>query len=270
MTTPSAASFPGVTKRSAGRVVLVTGGGDGIGAAICRRFATEGAAVVVADARADTATAVADELRDNQHQSLAIECDVTSESSVQASIAATEERFGRLDVLINNAGIGPLGNVYSHSVEEWDRVFAVNCRGGFLMSKYAIPLIRSSGGGSVLFTASVGGFQGTMRFLAYTASKAAVLQMVRSMALDHGRHGIRVNAVCPGATATPRWVQMAPPIEAEFAAATPIAERIATPQEQAAAFAFLASDDAAFITGQLLTVDGGASLGKLNLMMLEP
>jgi meso-butanediol dehydrogenase / (S,S)-butanediol dehydrogenase / diacetyl reductase len=258
------------TTRFAGQVVLVTGGGDGIGAATCRRFASEGASIVVADMNMTGAQSVADELTAAGYPALAIECNVAVASHAEQAIAATADRFGRLDVLVNNAGIGPMGNVYSHSEDEWDLVFDVNCKGGFLMSKAAIPLIRASGGGSILFTASVGGFRGTMRFLAYTASKAAVLQMVRSMALDHGRHGIRVNAICPGPVRTPRWIEMAIPIEAEFARTTPVAERISTPEEQAAAFAFLASSDASFISGQAITVDGGMSAGGYMPMLLEP
>jgi meso-butanediol dehydrogenase / (S,S)-butanediol dehydrogenase / diacetyl reductase len=261
---------PVSSRRFEGSVVLVTGGGDGIGAATARRFASEGASVMVADLSEERANAIAAELVAAGASAAAVRCDVTKSLDAKAAVEATEALFGRLDILINNAGIGPLGNVYSHTEEEWDMVFAVNCKGGFLMSKYAIPVMRKTGGGSVLFTASVGGFRGTMRFLAYTASKAAVLAMVRSMALDHGRHGIRVNAICPGATRTPRWAANPPPIEAEFARQTPVAERIATPEEQASAFAFLASPDAAFVTGQMITVDGGASLGQLIPMLAEP
>jgi meso-butanediol dehydrogenase / (S,S)-butanediol dehydrogenase / diacetyl reductase len=249
--------------RFAGQTVLVTGGGDGIGAAVARRFAAEGASVVVADVDDTAAERVAGELRATGARAGAVRCDVTSADDARRAVAAADALSGRLDVLVNNAGIGPFGNVTSHTEEEWDHVFAVNCKGGFLMAKHAVPLLRRGGGGSILFTASVGGLRGTMRLLAYTASKGAVLAMVRSMALDHGRHGIRVNAVCPGATRTPRWCADPPPVEEAFARATPVAERISTPDEQAAAFAFLASADAGFITGQMLVVDGGASTGML-------
>ncbi len=257
-------------RRFGGQVVLVTAGADGIGAATARRFGSEGASVVVADIDLDQARDVASEILAMGSRAIAVRCDVSVAAEDEAAVAAAVAEFGRLDVVVNNAGIGPFGNVLSLSEDDWSTVFDVNVKGGFLMSKYAIPALRASGGGSVLFTASVGGFRGTMRYVAYTASKAAVLQMVKSMALDHGRHGIRVNAICPGACRTPRWAVMNPPFEAAFAAATPIEDRISTPEEQAAAFAFLASKDASFITGHALTIDGGMSLGTLQLEMLEP
>jgi meso-butanediol dehydrogenase / (S,S)-butanediol dehydrogenase / diacetyl reductase len=257
-------------RRFDGQVVLITAGADGIGAATARRFANEGASVVVADVDGVAAQVIVDELVSKGLKAAGITCDVSVAADAQAAVNYTESTYGRLDVLVNNAGIGPMGNVYSHTEDEWDRVFDVNVKGGFLMSKFAIPLMRKTGGGSILFTASVGGLRGTMRFLAYTASKAAIVQMVRSMALDHGRHGIRVNAICPGATRTPRWAANNPPMEASFAAATPVAQRIATPEEQAAVFAFLASKDASFISGQEITVDGGVSVGQMIPMLLEP
>ncbi len=257
-------------RRFEGAVALVTAGGDGIGAAVARRFAGEGACVMVADADGASAARVAAELVDSGCSATPVHCDVSVAADAERTVAAVEAAYGRLDVLVNNAGIGPTGNIYSHTEDEWDRVFDVNVKGGFLMSKHAVPLMRRSGGGSILFTASVGGHRGTMRFLAYSASKAAVLQMMRCMALDHGRHGIRVNAVCPGPCRTPRWAEMAPPFEAEFARGTPLDERISTPEEQAAAFAFLASPDAAFITGEMITVDGGLSTGQLHEFMVEP
>jgi NAD(P)-dependent dehydrogenase (short-subunit alcohol dehydrogenase family) len=268
--TPTSALAGALPRRFEGAAVLVTAGGDGIGAAVARRFAAEGASVMVADVDMAAAEKVAAELAESGSAAAAVQCDVSAAADAARAVAAADDAFGRLDVLINNAGIGPTGNVYSHTEDEWDRVFDVNVKGGFLMSKHAVPLIRRSGGGSILFTASVGGHRGTMRFLAYSASKAAVLQMMRCMALDHGRHGIRVNAVCPGPCRTPRWAEMAPPFEAEFARGTPVDERISTPEEQAAAFAFLASSDAAFITGEMITVDGGLSTGQLHEFMVEP
>ncbi|HET7678476.1 MAG TPA: SDR family oxidoreductase [Candidatus Limnocylindrales bacterium] len=245
-----------------GKVALVTGGGGAIGAATARRLAREGAEVVVADRDAAAATRVAAELASLGPQGLALEVDVSDEASVAAMVGRAVEQRGRLDVLLNNAGVLLLGAVDELSRTDWDRTLAVNVTGAFLCSKHVIPVMLAGGGGSIIHMSSVSGLVAEPGIAAYCASKGALIMLARQMAVDYARRGIRVNAICPGWIDTPfndpaiarsgGRDALAPFVDAFV----PLG-RQGTPDEVADAVAFLASDDARLMTGAVLVVDGG-------------
>ena len=177
-----------------GKIALVTGGGSGIGQAVALRFAASGALVVVADISGRRAQITVDRIIERGGKATAAKGDVSDAAGAESIVAKAVDYYGGLDVLVNIAGVSIPGSAVTTSVEDWDRTFAVNVRGGFLCSKFAVPELRRRGGGVILFTASTDGLHGDAGHLAYSASKAAVINMARSMALDHGPHNIRVAA----------------------------------------------------------------------------
>lgn len=226
----------------AGKRVLVTGAGSGIGASVARRFAAQGAEVIVADLEP---AAVADEL--GAH---ALQLDVRDEAQVAPAMA-------ELDVLVNVAGIGSTTSAPDTSLEVWENVFAVNARGTFLCCKHAIPGMAARGGGAIVNVASVAALVGLRNRAAYCASKGAVVALTRALAVDHVTDGIRVNAVCPGTVDSPwvrRLVDEAGESLDELRARQPMG-RLGTPDEVADAIVYLAG--AEFVTGSLLAIDGG-------------
>jgi 2-keto-3-deoxy-L-fuconate dehydrogenase len=230
-----------------GKRALVTGAGSGIGAAVARRLAGEGAAVVLADVRLAPVAELATEL--DAH---AIEIDVRREKDVAPAMTG-------LDVLVNVAGIGSTTTAPDTTLDVWEDVFAVNARGTFLCCKHAIPDMIARGGGAIVNVASIAGLVGLKRRAAYCASKGAVVSLTRALAVDHVADGIRVNAVCPGTVDSP-WVrrlvdEVGESLD-ELRARQPLG-RLGTPEEVATAVAYLASDDAAFVTGTALVIDGG-------------
>jgi NAD(P)-dependent dehydrogenase (short-subunit alcohol dehydrogenase family) len=249
-----------------GRVALVTGGAQGIGKGIAEGFAREGAGVGIADIDADAAGRLAAAIVDAGGRAVATIGDVSKAADAERMVAETIAGLGRLDVLVNNAGIQPVDWYYrvEETPEEvWDRILGVNLKGTFLMSKYAIPEIRASGGGAVVNIASVQGLQSMPRVPSYAASKGGMLSLTRNMALDYAREGIRVNAVCPG-TIDSEMVRTAARAEGgdidenlrRYGAFHPIG-RLGVPADIAEAVLFLASEKASFITGEQLSVDGG-------------
>jgi len=226
----------------AGKRALVTGGGSGIGAAVARRLAEDGARVIVADL---SPQAVADELG-----ATAVVLDVRDEEQVASAMAD-------LDVLVNVAGIGSTTNAPDTPLEVWENVFAVNARGTFLCCKHAIPWMTARGGGSIVNVASVAGLIGLRNRAAYSASKGAVISLTRALAVDHVDDGIRVNAVAPGTVDSP-WVRRLVEDAGEsldaLRARQPLG-RLGTPEEIADAVAYLAT--AEFVTGSVLVIDGG-------------
>jgi 2-keto-3-deoxy-L-fuconate dehydrogenase len=235
--------------RFAGRRALVTGAGSGIGEAVARNLHAEGADVVLADAVGERVDALAGELG---ARARALTLDVREEEAVAPAM-------GELDVLVNVAGVGSTTSAPDTPLEVWENVFAVNARGTFLCCKHAIPGMVERGGGAIVNIASVAGLVGLPNRAAYCASKGAVIALTRALAIDHVRQGVRVNAVCPGTVDSP-WVRRLVEDAGEsldaLRARQPMG-RLGTTDEVARAVLYLASDDAAFVTGSGLVIDGG-------------
>jgi len=246
----------------ANKVALITGGASGIGRATAVLFAQEGASVAIVDINTEQGQSVHAEIESTGGRSIFLACDVTKADDCRTAVEKTIATFGRLDILFNNAGIVRRANVIDTTEGEWDKVMAVNVKSIFLMSKFAIPYMKKVGGGSIINTSSGWGLKGGGEAVSYCASKGAVTNMTRAMAIDHGKHNIRVNAVCPGDTDTPMLRNEARQLgqsEEEFmaeAANRPL-HRYAQPIEIAQAVLYLASDAASYITGAALVIDGG-------------
>jgi NAD(P)-dependent dehydrogenase (short-subunit alcohol dehydrogenase family) len=244
------------------KVALITGGASGIGRATAMLFAQEGATVAVVDINAELGKSAAAEIERTGGRAIFISCDVTRSDDCWQAVARTVEAFGGLDILFNNAGIIRRADVLTTTEAEWERVMDVNVKSVFLMSKYAIPHMEKRGGGAIINTSSGWGLKGGGNAVSYCASKGAVTNMTRAMAIDHGPQNIRVNAVCPGDTDTPMLrgeaKQLGQPEEAFLAeAASRPLGRYAQPEEIASAVLFLASEAARYVTGTALVVDGG-------------
>jgi len=256
----------GRSMRLVGKVALVTGGSSGIGRAVCVALSAEGASVVVAGRDEQRARAVTQAILEGGGRALTVRCDVRSENDCERAVERTIEEFGRLDVLFNNAGIIYRAKTTTEtSPEEWDETFAVNARGTYLMSRFALPYLAETRG-VIVNNASYLGLVGGRGVAAYAASKGAVVLLTKAMALDHANEGVRVNCVCPGSVETPMLVgEMAAlgggdEVRPAFEAKHPLG-RIATPDEIARAVVFLASDEASFVTGAALPIDGGITAG---------
>lgn len=241
---------------------LITGGGSGIGRATALAMAAEGADVAVVDINLAAAQAVAKEVEALGVKALGIAGDVADEASVQAAVTEAARAFGTINVLFNNAGIIRRANVIDTTTAEWDQVMGVNVRGVFLMCKSVVPLMIANGGGSIINTGSGWGLKGGGDALSYCASKAAVVNMTRALAIDHGKDGVRVNSVNPGDTNTPMLREEARQLSQEEASFLTEAndrplQRMGTPEEIAEAVVWLASDASSYVTGSALVVDGG-------------
>lgn len=249
------------------RVALVTGGSSGIGRATALRLASEGAAVVISDVDEAGAAGVAQEIAGNGGNAVAVTGSVAERADAERMVQTALERFGRLDILINNAGITrdglavrvKDGEVKTMSDAQWDAVLDVNLKGTFLVAQAAAVPMMAQKAGSIVNTASVGAL-GNVGQANYSASKAGVIGLTRTLALEWARFNIRVNAVAPGAVKTRMTAAIPENIAAQMVERIPF-KRMAEPDEIAAVHAFLVSDDARYITGQVIWVDGGLTLG---------
>jgi NAD(P)-dependent dehydrogenase (short-subunit alcohol dehydrogenase family) len=247
-----------------GKVAVVTGGARGIGRAIVERLGREGAAVTFLDVDLALGEDLASSLDGEQPGVEFRQCDITEESQVAAAFAATIARRGRLDVLVNNAGINAHFDAAAMTEEEWEHVFGVDLKGPWLCVKHALPAMREARGGSIVNIGSIHAFMTTPGMFPYAAAKSGLVGLTRTLALDEARHGIRVNAVCPGFVQTrlvEDWLATQPDpaaAERELVDALPLG-RIGRPEEIASLVAFLASDEASYITGASLLIDGGLS-----------
>ena len=239
-----------------GRVALVSGAAQGMGAAHAAALAEAGAAVIVADVLDDVGEATAAALRARDHDVRFAPLDVRDPDAWASAVEIAEAAHGRLDVLVNNAGVITTGGVVDEPLESWDRVIAINQTGVFLGMKHAIPAMRRAGGGAIVNIASVLGVRGASDYIAYQASKAAVLAMTRCAAITYAAEHIRVNAVCPGTIQTPMHDALPADANDEDLERTPM-QRVGEAEEVSAAVVFLVGDGASFVTGTALHVDGG-------------
>jgi len=239
--------------RLEGKVALVTGAARGQGEAEVRLFAAEGAKVVAADVRVEEGERLAAELGDDV---LFVRLDVADEAAWAAAVAATLERFGTLNVLVNNAGIGHTAPFEQHTLADYERVIAVNQTGVFLGMRSVIGPMRDAGGGSIVNISSGAGLRATKYMVAYAASKYAVTGMTAAGALELARHGIRVNSIHPGVVDTPMLGEFFDAADNALVRATPM-RRMARPEEIANVALFLASDESSYMTGAHVPVDGG-------------
>jgi NAD(P)-dependent dehydrogenase (short-subunit alcohol dehydrogenase family) len=254
-----------MSERLRDKVALIMGGGSGIGRASCVLFAREGARVVVADLNEAAAQETAAIIERQDGQALAVRCDVTISTDIRAAIRATVERYGQLDILFNNAGRHLPKDAEATSEEEWDAILATNLRSVFLAVKYAAGELKRTRG-VIVNMASMVALLGQANSVAYSASKGGIVALTKSLALDYASYGVRVNCLCPAGVVTPmleQWIEE----QADPVATRAAVDRIhplgwtARPEEIATAALFLASDEAAFITGIALPVEGGSGLG---------
>ena len=245
------------------KVALITGAGSGIGRAIATLFAKEGAKVVIADIDNKRGEETAQMIRESRGEAMFVHADVSKSADAERMVKTTAEKYGKLDVLVNNAAINPRGTVVDTTEEIWDKVINVNLKGVFLVSKHAIPIMAERGGGTIINIASVNGFVALANEAAYDAAKGGVVMLTKAMAIDHSRQNIRVNCVCPGATDTPllrRSINVALDPEKQrktFMEYNVALHRLIKPEEIAYAVLFLASDESSAVTGAAYMVDGG-------------
>ena len=246
------------------KVALITGASVGIGRLTAEIFAREGAQVVV-NSQSDRGESVAQQILDHGGESLFIQGKVQNVDDAKRMVDGTVERFGRIDILVNNAGIVRSGTVDNSPIEDWDETFATNCRGVFLMSRFSAQQMLKQGGGVIVHNASIAGVKGLKDRASYSASKGAVVALTKAMAIDYVDKNIRVNCVNPGTTLTPslqeRIDAFDDPVAAKemFISRQPMG-RLGTPEEIASGILYLVSDEASFVTGAVLNIDGGLTI----------
>jgi NAD(P)-dependent dehydrogenase (short-subunit alcohol dehydrogenase family) len=241
------------------KIAFVTGGGSGIGAAICVTLAKAGVGVAVAGRTRAKCDAVAQTIHDMGGHAAAVEVDVSQSASVRAAVDATMAHFGRLDIVVNNAGISPVGSVTDISEEEWNTCIAIDLTSVFLVCKYAIPHL--TGGGSIINVAGTFGIRAAPQKAAYSAAKAGVVNLTRAIALDHARQNIRCNVVCPGFVDTPLTASFSGPARDAFLERYQPLPGMTQPEDVASLVGYLASDQARMITGQTFVIDAGQQAG---------
>jgi len=248
-----------------GKVAVITGASSGIGRSTAKRFAGEGAAIVIADLNSEGGEATVRECRENGGRAVFQKTDVSGEAEVKAAVDRAVKEFGGLDIIFNNAGVGgAVGPIDETTVENWDRTLGVLLRAVFLGMKHSIPEMRKRGGGSIISTASVAGMRGGGGPHAYSAAKAAVINLTRSVALEVGKDRIRVNCICPGGINTPLIYAHVPggaEVTEQFLGLLQPIPRSGHPDDIASMALFLASDDSQWVTGTAMVVDGGLTAG---------
>ncbi|MFH0915290.1 MAG: SDR family NAD(P)-dependent oxidoreductase [bacterium] len=256
-------------KELAGKTAIVTGGAGAFGTATGHEFAAKGASVVVADIDGAAARRVAEEIgRKGGVSALGLGCDVRQETDVQKMVEMAVAAFSRVDVLVNNAGIFPIGPLAETTVETWDNIMAVNVRGVFLCSKHVIPHMIDQKSGCIVNISSAVGRMALPNLVPYSASKAAVIAMTVGLAKELGSHGIRVNAVCPSSVDTPGWAESKKALSSALGVPEDqvldalihgqVIKAMLTPEEIARVVSWLASDDTSMVTGQAISIDGGS------------
>jgi NAD(P)-dependent dehydrogenase (short-subunit alcohol dehydrogenase family) len=248
------------------KVAVITGAASGIGLATAIRFAGEGAAVVLGDLNEEGGQSAVRQCKENGGRAIFQKCDVAAESDIKALIDRAIKEFGKLDIIFNNAGLGgAVGTIEENTVEAWDRTMAILLRAVFVGMKYAVPEMRKAGGGSIISTASVAGLGGGRGPHAYSAAKAAVINLSRSVALEVGKDRIRVNCICPGGINTPLLYNRFPGGEettAQFLSQIQPIPRAGLPDDIANMALFLASDESEWVSGTAMVVDGGLTAGS--------
>jgi NAD(P)-dependent dehydrogenase (short-subunit alcohol dehydrogenase family) len=249
-------------RRLSGKVAFITGGGTGIGRSCALAFAREGAKIAIAGRRTDRLASVAREIEAASSEAVALGCDVTDPTAVQGALQRTERRFGRLNIVVNNAGATIVATAENTSDEDWNRIIATNLTGTFMVSRAALPALKRAGGGTIVNIGSILGVVSRQDRAAYCAAKAGVSGLTRAMALDHAADKIRVNCICPSIIETDLGAEvMSKNPDAQAERAKRIAEipigRIGTPEDVAMMAVYLASDEASWITGASFPLDGG-------------
>ncbi len=240
------------------KVAIVTGGGGGIGYAICRAFAAEGARLVVSDIDPERCEEHARALRDDGHDAVSVAADVSSERSAEALVAATLAAHGRVDILVNNAGARIIKGLMEHSVADWEKMIAINLTGPFLCARAAIPHMVSQGSGNIINVGSIASFAGRPNRVAYVAAKSGVLGLTRAMAADLAGKNVRVNTIAPGMIASPFNKSFAEAADTgEAWASENLIGRWGQPEDIAGAAVYLASDESSFVTGSEIKIEGG-------------
>ncbi|MBX9772296.1 MAG: SDR family oxidoreductase [Candidatus Obscuribacterales bacterium] len=258
--------------RFAGKVALVTGGGSGIGRAVALAFAAEGAAVCVVDIDGKSGQATAAEINATQRKAIATIGDIASPDTSQNAVSACVKSYGRLDFLFNNAGVEFISPLMETSVADWDRVMDVNMKGTYMMTKAALEVMVPKKFGVIINNASDAGLRGIKLNAAYSSSKAGIIHMTRSLSLDYAASGIRTNCICPGCIRTPLCERFNAEVGArkgisgeqalqEFVEANIPMQRVGTPEEVASVVTFLCSEDARYINGAIIPIDGGLTAG---------
>ena len=255
-----------MTRRLEGQTALITGGGTGIGRAIALAFSREGANVAVAGRRSEKLQSVVREVQEAGGQGLAVAGDVTKARDTERAVRETVERFGQLNVLVNNAGALHVSSIEGIPEQEWDRLMLVNLKGPFLMSRAALPEFRKAGGGAIVNIGSVLGLVAMKNRAAYCTSKGGVTMLTKAMALDHAHEGVRVNCICPAVVETPLVRELfGTGAEGEAARKARIAQipagRMGRPEDVAEMAVYLASQESSWVTGVVIPLDGGLSAG---------